>query len=112
MLWARHGFIWLLGLAGRYAGYAGLRRGTGERDLAEEKLRRVNAILEKQATIDFLTGIYNRQKFLELFQAEIQQTKRYGVPLALIFCDIDHFKASQTARSEPGMNWRRKSDPS
>ncbi len=92
LLGAGHGIMWLLGLAGLYIGFTGLRRRTQERDHAEEELKRVNAILENQATTDSLTGIYNRRKFLEQLQLKIQEAKRYGMPLALIFFDIDHFK--------------------
>jgi diguanylate cyclase (GGDEF)-like protein len=103
LLLAGHGVMWLLGLTGLYAGYTGLRRRTKERDIAEEELRRVNAILESQATTDSLTGICNRRKFLELLQAEIQEAKRYGVSLALIFFDIDHFKlVNDTCGHEAG----------
>ncbi|MEF3191910.1 MAG: diguanylate cyclase [Campylobacterales bacterium] len=48
---------------------------------------------EKQATIDALTGIYNRLKFNEILTQEISRFERYGHPLALIMFDIDHFKA-------------------
>lgn len=92
LLRAGHGIMWLLGLTGLYIGHAGLRRRTQERDHAEEELKRVNAILENQAATDSLTGICNRRKFLELLQSEIQEAKRYGMQLALIFFDIDHFK--------------------
>lgn len=88
-----HGVMWLFGLAGLSAGYCGLKRRTAERDRAEEELRRVNALLEDQATTDFLTGIANRRRFLELLEADIREAKRYGTPLALIFFDIDRFKA-------------------
>lgn len=92
LLWAGHGIIWFLGLAGLYAGYRGLRRRNEERAQAEEELNRVNAILEHQATTDSLTGIYNRRKFLELLHEKIQEAKRYDISLALIFFDIDYFK--------------------
>ena len=92
LLCAGHGIMWLVGLAGLYAGYKGLTRRTEERDLAEEELKRVNALLKSQATTDSLTGICNRRNLLELLQADIQESKRYGMPLALIFFDIDHFK--------------------
>ena len=88
-----HGAMWSLGIIGLYAGYTGLRRRTKERDLAEEELKRVNAILENQATTDSMTGIFNRRRFSELLQGEIQESKRYGLPLALIFFDVDHFKS-------------------
>lgn len=87
-----HGTIWLLGLAGLYAGYTGLRRRTDERDLALAELKRLNTQLRGQATTDPLTGICNRRKFSEQLQAEVQESKRYGMPLALIFFDVDHFK--------------------
>ena len=48
--------------------------------------------LEKLATTDKLTGIYNRHKFDEIFKAEIGRALRYKTPLALIMFDIDHFK--------------------
>lgn len=92
LLWAGHGTIWLLGLTGLYAGYKGLSRRNEERAQAEEELNRVNAILEYQATTDSMTGINNRRKFLELLHEKIQEAKRYDIPLALIFFDIDHFK--------------------
>jgi diguanylate cyclase (GGDEF)-like protein len=87
-----HGTIWLLGLAGLYAGYTGLRRRTHERDMALAELKRLNVQLEGQATTDPLTGIWNRRKFSEQLHAEIQESNRYGMPLALIFFDVDHFK--------------------
>lgn len=92
LLWVGHGILWLLGLTGLYVGYSGLRRRTEERDLAEEELKRVNTVLENQATTDSLTGIKNRRKFLEVLQTKLLEAKRYGMPLALIFFDIDHFK--------------------
>lgn len=93
LLLVGHGVIWSLGLFGLYGGYTGLRRRTAERDLAEDELKRLNAILENQATTDSLTGICNRRKFLELLQMKIQEARRYAMPLALIFFDIDHFKS-------------------
>ncbi len=92
MVWLGHGIMWALGLTGIYAGYRGLKRRTDERDRAEEELQRVNALLESQATTDFLTGITNRRKFIELLEMEIREAKRYSMPLALVFFDIDHFK--------------------
>jgi diguanylate cyclase (GGDEF)-like protein len=90
--WAGHGIMWLLGLTGLYAGYTGLRHRTKERDLKTEELQRLNAVLENLATTDSLTGICNRRKFMELLHREILETRRYGMPLTLIFFDIDHFK--------------------
>jgi diguanylate cyclase (GGDEF)-like protein len=93
ILWAGHGVMWLLGLSGLYIGYTGLRRRTEERDQATEELQRLNVVLENRATTDALTGICNRRKFLESLQVKIQEAKRYSMPLALIYFDIDHFKS-------------------
>jgi len=92
LLWAGHVSIGLLGLYGLYAGYRGLKRRTWQRDQAELELKRLNIILEGQATTDFLTGISNRLKFDALLRAEISEARRYNLPLTLIFFDIDHFK--------------------
>jgi diguanylate cyclase (GGDEF)-like protein len=50
------------------------------------------AALEQQATTDSLTGIYNREKFDDSLNLEIDRAKRYGSPLSLIMFDIDYFK--------------------
>lgn len=48
--------------------------------------------LEKLATIDDLTQIYNRRKLYELADYEIERSLRYNQPLSVIMIDIDHFK--------------------
>lgn len=45
-----------------------------------------------QATIDELTGIYNRRHFNERVHKALVMANRYGHPLSLIVFDIDHFK--------------------
>jgi diguanylate cyclase (GGDEF)-like protein len=49
--------------------------------------------LERLATIDSITGIYNRQHFLTLADSEWEHFKRYQRPLSLLIFDIDHFKS-------------------
>ena len=44
------------------------------------------------ATIDGLTGLYNRKYFFDLASAEFERTRRYEHPLSLIILDIDYFK--------------------
>jgi diguanylate cyclase (GGDEF)-like protein len=63
-----------------------------ERKRAAEELKRLNELLEHQATTDPLTGILNRSKFNNTLNAEIQRSKRYALPLSLIMFDVDHFK--------------------
>ncbi len=53
----------------------------------------MNQEMQRIATIDMLTGIYNRHKFEELFILEAERSRRFSLPLSLIMIDIDHFKA-------------------
>lgn len=67
------------------------------RDITEQKkylqsLETINTLLEKQATTDALTGIYNRIKFNKALSIEIAKAERYNSPLSLMIFDIDHFK--------------------
>jgi diguanylate cyclase (GGDEF)-like protein len=48
--------------------------------------------LENLATIDELTGAYNRRHFFNVGKAEIARAWRYGHPLSIIILDLDHFK--------------------
>ena len=56
------------------------------------KQEAVEEELEKLATIDGLTNIYNRYKLDKSLEIEIEIAKRYKRPFSLIFFDIDHFK--------------------
>lgn len=49
--------------------------------------------MEQIATIDKLTGIYNRHKFEELYLLESERSRRFSQPLSLILIDIDRFKS-------------------
>lgn len=49
--------------------------------------------LERLATIDDMTGLYNRRHFLRLAQAEWSRLRRYKRSLSLLVIDIDFFKA-------------------
>lgn len=48
--------------------------------------------LEKFATYDSLTSVYNRRVITELLEAEISKFHRSEVPLSVGLVDIDHFK--------------------
>ena len=47
---------------------------------------------EEKASIDALTGIYNKDKFYEMITDQIHVSKKYNINLSIIFFDIDHFK--------------------
>ncbi|MEA2574042.1 MAG: hypothetical protein QOH93_1340 [Chloroflexia bacterium] len=56
-----------------------------ERKQLEEKLN-------KLATYDELTDLYNRRAMLQRLHEEIARTRRYKQPVSLVFLDVDHFK--------------------
>ncbi len=47
---------------------------------------------EKKAYYDTLTGVFNRHKFNELFEIELNRVKRYRNKTSIAVLDIDHFK--------------------
>ncbi len=49
--------------------------------------------MERLATIDGMTGIYNRRHFLILADREWERARRYNRPLSFLMVDIDHFKS-------------------
>ena len=66
-------------------------------DITELKLTQLQ--LEKRiedlyvmATTDALTGIDNRRNLLEKVQLEIDRALRYGLAVAFLMLDLDHFK--------------------
>ncbi len=53
---------------------------------------RMNKDLARLATLDPLTGVFNRRTMTELATKAIAASKRHGRPLSLLSLDIDHFK--------------------
>ncbi len=56
-----------------------------------ERIRMIRH-LQQQTRLDPLTGLYNRNMFLELMDKEWSRSERYERPLSLIMVDIDRFK--------------------
>jgi diguanylate cyclase (GGDEF)-like protein len=56
------------------------------------ELRSQTEFLEKQTREDALTGLYNRRFLNMQLEQEFKRAKRYGNPLSVVMCDIDHFK--------------------
>src|SRR5690606_5499464 len=48
--------------------------------------------LERQATRDPLTGVYNRRYIERRLKEEFDRARRSGEPLSLVVFDLDHFK--------------------
>lgn len=71
---------------GKLAYYAAI-----ERDLTDQK--RKESILQDMASTDSLTGLLNRQTFLQRAEKEFTRTRRYSRPLAVVMIDVDRFKS-------------------
>lgn len=71
---------------------ARLRSGTRVLQL-QASLLEVQKQLERQASHDSLTGIWNRGHMLDRIEIESAKPEQAGRPLSLILVDIDHFKA-------------------
>ncbi|KAF1046304.1 sensor domain-containing diguanylate cyclase [Xylophilus sp.] len=92
-----------------YAAYAGPAEGGGcvlrladittvrqtEESLRADtrRLQQDNAQLRQLAWMDGLTGLANRRALDTILDREIARARRRGEPLAVVMCDIDHFKA-------------------
>ena len=59
-------------------------------DITERK--QSEALVWQQAHFDALTGLPNRRMLRDRLQQEIKKSKRDGLPLAVLFIDLDHFK--------------------
>lgn len=67
-------FYWLVGRIGKYIE-------SNEREL------------QKLATRDGLTGLYNHRFFYKKFQEELERARRFNHTVSLLMLDIDHFKS-------------------
>ena len=54
--------------------------------------------MHKLATVDPLTGVFNRRTFIELAERELARCRRGGLPLRLLMLDMDHFKRVNDTR--------------
>ncbi len=61
--------------------------------LTTQKLRQSADEVTRLASIDPLTGLFNRRYFDARLEAEQQRARRHAEPLALLMVDIDNFKA-------------------
>jgi diguanylate cyclase (GGDEF)-like protein/PAS domain S-box-containing protein len=96
----------ILDVDGDIIEYIAIRHDITELENAKEQLKSINQLmknkvdelhvmttsLEHQATIDKLTGIYNRDKFEDFFSASISDAYLNKKELSLVIFDLDHFK--------------------
>ncbi|GGJ57022.1 diguanylate cyclase [Deinococcus roseus] len=69
-----------------------LREEIQERVWAEQALQRANEELQRHASLDGLTGIYNRGAFNDHLEKLWANHQRSGQPIGMILCDVDFFK--------------------
>ncbi|MEQ9362454.1 MAG: diguanylate cyclase [Rhodospirillales bacterium] len=60
---------------------------------AHRDLKAANEELTRLATTDFLTGVWNRRRFMELGEAEVARVRRSGRSFGMAMMDVDHFKS-------------------
>jgi diguanylate cyclase (GGDEF)-like protein/PAS domain S-box-containing protein len=70
--------------------YAG--RDVSRRVAVEQALEASRLELEQLARVDTLTGLANRRQFDERFSLALMRLRRHGLPIALMYLDVDHFK--------------------
>lgn len=66
-----------------------------------EEEAKASEILSKMASSDPLTGLLNRRKIELELDLEIKKSKRLGLPLSVIFCDLDFFKTVNDTFGHP-----------
>src|SRR5215470_6212492 len=64
--------------------------------------RRRQEDLERQATMDSLTGCFNRRYFEGRLAAEMSRARRFRQPLAVALADLDHFKGINDRQGHTG----------
>ena len=90
----------LIGLDGvtRWICGGGMPRWEGDRLIIEGIVRDATAEvgaeerLREAARTDPLTGIFNRRHFSEVFEAELERSRREHLAPGLLLVDVDHFK--------------------
>jgi len=69
------------------------RLNTGRRILRlEQSLRAANRRIHQLLITDALTSAYNRRYLMDRLPQEIERAQRHQRPLAVVLCDLDHFK--------------------
>ena len=58
-----------------------------------DDLRQQISELSELVSTDALTGLFNFRHFKTVLQAEMDRSKRSGIPTSLVMVDVDHFKA-------------------
>jgi diguanylate cyclase len=65
------------------------------------QVAQAEARLRHLATIDPLSGLWNRRQFLHVAHGEADRARRYSLPLSVALADIDHFKQVNDVHGHP-----------
>jgi two-component system, cell cycle response regulator len=65
------------------------------------RLRGMVRMLAQKASIDGLTGLWNRAHFDRRLAEECSESRRYGRSISLVLADIDHFKRINDEHGHP-----------
>jgi diguanylate cyclase (GGDEF)-like protein len=66
---------------------------TYELRVANRRLETAQEELLQAAITDPLTGCYNRRFLMQVMDRELKRHERFGLPLSMLFIDVDRFKA-------------------
>ncbi len=59
----------------------------------KQELEHINRALSRQASMDGLTGVFNRQKFESELETQLDIYRQYRHPFSIIMFDVDKFKS-------------------
>lgn len=68
---------------------------------ANRHLKQANLSLKEIAATDPLTGLGNRRELERLLNLELRRSSRDGLPLSLLYLDLDHFKSYNDRYGHP-----------
>jgi diguanylate cyclase (GGDEF)-like protein len=87
----------VLAVAGEHSEFgaseADLVASTAEQIAMALERYRFLAVVQHQASVDDLTGLYNHRFLIDSLGQQVALAERLGTPLAILMLDIDHFKA-------------------
>ena len=67
----------------------------------EKELKATNQELERQSTLDPLTGIPNRRFFSQALETEWKRAQRKNEPISMLMIDVDFFKGINDVHGHP-----------
>jgi len=77
---------------GERIGYIGFAQDITDKKRVEQEILKQKDLLHYQATHDMLTQLPNRLSFHTTLEKSIEDTRKQGSKMALLFIDLDHFK--------------------